>query len=121
MRRDSAAESAAAATVSGIAVTSESTVSMPSPTSRVGGAGSPKRTASPWTRPSALRGRATGALAGREGSSQVRWTPETVPSAPVTAATSAGRRRTPPPSRWKSAEWKRSAGKRQRSMALARR
>ena len=49
---------------------------MPSPTRSVPAAGSPKRTAWPWTRPSALRGRdATGALAGRSGSSQVRCTP----------------------------------------------
>ena len=53
--------------VSGIAVTSDSTVSMPSPTSSVPAVGAPKRTAKPWTRPSALRGRGTGALAGRTG------------------------------------------------------
>ena len=76
------AESAAAAMVPGSAATMERTVSIPSPTSSVSAAGSPKRTARPCTRPSAFRGRATSALAGREGSSQVRWTPEMAPWAP---------------------------------------
>ncbi len=62
-------------------------------------AGLPKRTARPWMRPSALRGAATSALAGKRGSSQVRCTPWMAPSSPVTAATSAGKRRREEPSR----------------------
>jgi len=94
------AESAAAARISGTAVTSESTVSMPSPTtSAASSEGAPKRTARPWMRPSALRGAATPALAGERGSSQVLCTPKIRPPSPVTAATSAGKRRTVEPSR----------------------
>ena len=94
------AESAAAAVNSGTAATTDSTVSMPSPTSSVApSAGWPNLTAKPWMRPSALRGVATPALAGRHGSSQVRCTPRTALSLPVTAATSAGNRRTLLPSR----------------------
>ena len=85
---------------SGTAATTDSTVSMPSPTSSVApSAGWPNLTAKPWMRPSALRGVATPALAGRRGSSQVRCTPRTALSLPVTAATSAGNRRTLLPSR----------------------
>ena len=94
------AESAAAAVNSGTAATTDSTVSIPSPTSSVApSAGWPNLTAKPWMRPSALRGVATPALAGRRGSSQVRCTPRTALSLPVTAATSAGNRRTLLPSR----------------------
>ena len=94
------AESAAAAVNSGTAATTDSTVSMPSPTSSVApSAGWPNLTAKPWMRPSALRGVATPALAGRHGSSQVRCTPRMALSLPVTAATSAGNRRTLLPSR----------------------
>ena len=53
------AESAAAAVMSGTAVTSDSTVSMPSPT-RSGAtpsAGAPKRTARPWIAAEGLSGR----------------------------------------------------------------
>ena len=49
--------------------------------------------------PERLARHATPALAGRRGSSQVRCTPSTAPSLPVTAATSAGNRRTDEPSR----------------------
>ena len=80
---------------SGRTVTSESTVSMPSPTSNVEAlAGSPNRTARPWIRPRAfLGGRDTGARTGWTGSSQVRWIPCRSPSSQETAATSAGNRR----------------------------
>ena len=77
------ADSAAAAWISGTAVTSESTVSMPSPTtSGAPSSGAPKRTARPCMRPSALRGTATPALVGRRGSSQVRCTPKIRPPVP---------------------------------------
>ncbi len=84
----------------GAAVTIDRTVSVPSPTSsEAAAAGLPKRTARPWMRPSALRGAATSALAGKRESSQVRCTPWMAPSSPVTAATSAGKRRREEPSR----------------------
>ena len=70
---------AAAATVLGMAVTIDSTVSIPSPTSSVPNAGTPKRTARPWTQPSALRERVTFALIGWSGSNHVRSTPQTAP------------------------------------------
>ena len=99
----------AAASISGTAVTTDSTVSMPSPTSSAApSAGEPKRTARPWMRPSAFLGVATpAALAGRRRSSQVRCTPRMAgllpdSSVPVTAATSAGNRRTAAPSRYRS-------------------
>ena len=61
------AESAAAATASGNAVTMESIVSMPSPTSSVPASVWPKWTAWPWTRPSALRGKRHVCLRGMPG------------------------------------------------------
>ena len=106
------AESAAAAPISGTAVMRDSTVSIPSPTTSeaspsagtaqnrtVSNRTAPNRTACPKIRPSALRVVGMPALAGRRGSSQVRWTPSTAPSLPVTAATRAGNRRTDEPSR----------------------
>ena len=52
----------------GTAVTTDRTVSMPSPASRVAPeADPPKRTARPWTRPSALRGLTRLAFSGRFG------------------------------------------------------
>ena len=52
----------------GTAVTTDSTVSIPSPASRVAPeANPPNRTARPWTRPSALRGRARLAFSGSLG------------------------------------------------------
>ena len=57
----------------GSTVTSDSTVSIPSPTSRVdAAAGSPKRTAKPWIRPRDFLGLETGAFAASRESSQVR-------------------------------------------------
>ena len=63
------ADSAAAAGSAGTAATRESTVSMPSPTRRVAPspAGALKRTAWPWTRPSALRGWGGRGLGGAAG------------------------------------------------------
>ena len=116
------AESAATPATPGIAASTESTVSIPSPaiSGRPFSAG-PKRTALPSTGPRDLRGSASGALAGSTGSSQVRWMAVIVFLLSVTAATMAGRRWSVSPSRWLSAGWKRSAGQDRGGMARARR
>ena len=64
-------------------------VSMPSPATMTDAAG-PKRTPLPSKLPIARREQATGALSTPAGSSQVRWTPVTVPAPSVIAETIAG-------------------------------